>query len=245
MKRDPLNKAEQLAVADELMASSRHDGRNRLAAIRNAAFYLQRRVSKTELWTTDARVEQFFRLIEESVGQVDALFGARPSVETSEPRACALAAAVERAVNAARVDAGIRFDVSLDRAEIRAELDELSLAVRCLLENAAEAMAQVGVVRVKGELCPPHYKLEVSDAGAPSAMEQDEMLKPLCSTKPGHLGLGLNIARRIAARSQGVLEIAKTAEGTRVTLTFPIALTDAENETDPVDLLLSSAQADG
>ena len=41
--------------SEEKAAELRHYLRNRVAAIRNAAFYLQRRVSTTSLWEEDER----------------------------------------------------------------------------------------------------------------------------------------------------------------------------------------------
>src|SRR5687768_4933387 len=49
----------------------RHFVRNRLAAVRNAAFYLQRRTEPTSLWRDDPRVAKFFQLIVHELGQIE------------------------------------------------------------------------------------------------------------------------------------------------------------------------------
>jgi nitrogen-specific signal transduction histidine kinase len=215
------------------MSGWRHDGRNRLAAIRNAAFYLKRRVSKTELWTSDPRVDQFFKLIEETLAQTDELLGRRPGITPDVTDPCAsITDAVERAVAWARVSEGVRFDVTVAPTTVGAPHDELALAIRCLLENASEAMDGVGVVRVAGAPQTGGYVLEVIDAGASSPLSIEQMFEPLCSTKPGHLGLGLNIARRIALRIPAALEVEKSAAGTRVRLLFPAEVAPAGGE-DP------------
>jgi signal transduction histidine kinase len=41
---------------------------------------------------------------------------------------------------------------------------------------------------------------------------------PLTSTKPGHVGLGLNIARRIARRYGGDVYVVPTARGATLSL---------------------------
>ena len=55
----------------ERKAELRHFVRNRLAAVRNAAFYLQRRTETTALWHEDPRVAKFFALIVHELGQIE------------------------------------------------------------------------------------------------------------------------------------------------------------------------------
>ena len=57
--------------SEEKAAELRHYLRNRFAAIRNAAFYLQRRVAKTSLWEEDERVRRFFDLIASELSDAD------------------------------------------------------------------------------------------------------------------------------------------------------------------------------
>lgn len=55
----------QVPVADaDAVRALRHDLRNHLSTIRNAAFYLERRMRKTDAWDEDKRVPKFFELIE-------------------------------------------------------------------------------------------------------------------------------------------------------------------------------------
>ena len=73
-----LESARRLAVEEELRAVLRHDLRNRLASIRNAAFYLRLRVEKhTELLTTDPRCAAFFQLIQEELLRAEELIAER------------------------------------------------------------------------------------------------------------------------------------------------------------------------
>ena len=57
--------------SEEKAAELRHYLRNRFAAIRNAAFYLQKRVSTTSLWEEDERVSRFFDLIASELSDAD------------------------------------------------------------------------------------------------------------------------------------------------------------------------------
>src|SRR6476646_3505069 len=64
---DPLGGLERASVAEEVASLLRHDLRNHLASIRNAAFYLRRRTKDTEVWRSDPRMAQFFSLIDDTV----------------------------------------------------------------------------------------------------------------------------------------------------------------------------------
>jgi signal transduction histidine kinase len=207
-ERDPLLVPEQLATAEELSTHVRHELRNGLAAIRNAAFYNKRRVAKTALATEDPRVNQFFGIIEDSVAAMGTL------LQEGEPhtaplrgtsRDCPLDAAVRLAVRFLRLPQPPSVELVGDTwPVIQADEAELAVALRHLIENGAEAMPEGGVVRVRCSMQFSRVVLTITDQG-PSFSDWQASLKPFATTKPGRLGLGLNVARRIAARYGGEL----------------------------------------
>ena len=225
MKPDPLLYKERQAIADELTSSMRHDVRNRLSTIRNAAFYLKRRVSQTELWTSDACVQQFFSLIDESVAHAEQLltarFGAR-AADGAEAEATSGAGALAKAVASARVAPGVTFDVAADDADVYVDADELALGVRCLLESAAAGLAQPGVVSVRALRTAAGYAVEVSPwAGANPSAEGDGM-SPGQRWEEGGDGPGVHLAARVARCYGGSLETSSEPAGGRVSLTVPL-----------------------
>ena len=72
LTKDPLGAAEQIVMLEELASSVRHDLRNRLGNIRNAAFWLRRRFEGVPQ-SEDPRVATFFSLIDEEVFAADGL----------------------------------------------------------------------------------------------------------------------------------------------------------------------------
>jgi signal transduction histidine kinase len=245
---DPLAAVERACVAEEVASVARHDLRNRLASIRNASFYLMRKVKKTELWEADARVPQFFGLIEESVVGADDIVEQRLQLAALHPRAPAqvsLRACVERALACSRVAAGVRFELEVQDVHVEADADELALAVRCVLENAAEASPEGGVRVVSGastaapisrgsdagELQPASHELRVIDGGAgiPEAARQD-VTRAFFGDKPGHAGLGLTMAARIVRRYGGEITFGGVPGSAEVVLTLPLAGQTSRNE---------------
>jgi signal transduction histidine kinase len=108
------------------------------------------------------------------------------------------------------------------------QIDEpdLELAVACLLSNAYDALATTGgEVRVR---CEPeghqNVRIEIAHEGTPMGDKvRARIFEPFFSTKPGHLGVGLNVARRIAGRWGGTLEVATAApRGVVATLSLPV-----------------------
>lgn len=76
-------------------SADRHFVRNRLAAIRNAAFYLQRRVECTALWQDDPRVARFFALIVDELAQIEEhMSGASPPAKAPAPTSASVVAHV-------------------------------------------------------------------------------------------------------------------------------------------------------
>jgi signal transduction histidine kinase len=220
--RDPLAALESVAFSEEYVSTLRHDLRNKLASIRNAAFYLARRAQKTELWGDDPNVPRLFKIIDESAQGADDLlqgnFGPRSS-GFRRPRRIVSAEPAQLAVSNARVDPGLKVELQIAGAELHCDPAEVALALRCLIENAAEAMAQQGVVRVVGASFEGSYVFTVSDEGPGIDLtRRDDIFMPLTSTKPGHVGLGLNIARRIARRYGGDVYVVPTATGASLSL---------------------------
>src|SRR5262245_27630114 len=101
-------------VVWEAAAVLRHDVRNKLAAVRNAGFYLRRKITAeaAELCARDTRVPTFLDLIRSEVDAADAMLGDRmPSLaREAEPTDVDLAAVARDAAAAIAVPDGVAID---------------------------------------------------------------------------------------------------------------------------------------
>lgn len=226
---EALRFVEETAIEEEILAKARHDLRNRLAVIRGSAFYLRRRVETTPLWESDARVAQFFAQVEHEVDTATVILAENLALNrplTRRLEVVDLAECARHAAEKARLgEAGdVRVELDVAGAEARVEPVELCLAVRCLLENAAEAMRGGGVARVIGRLEEKDFSIEVHDEGdGLGAGGAEQAMEPFFTTKPQRRGLGLNIAQRICRRHGGRLEIRSLPRGACARISFPIA----------------------
>lgn len=107
------------------------------------------------------------------------------------------------------------------------EMHQILLA---LLENASQAM-QIGLapgqntplLRLSAVLADNNVVVSVSDnAAGVDAPNQEKIFEPFFTTRPGRLGLGLFLARRLAARFRGVLALQPASLGTTFILTVPL-----------------------
>ncbi len=104
----------------------------------------------------------------------------------------------------------------------------LRIAVYQILRNAYEAMPKGGTLKVSAEEDMERNQIKVvfSDSGPGfSAAALSQLFVPFMPLRPGHLGLGLSLARRILRRYGGDLE-AENGSPTGAVLTLWLAKAD-------------------
>lgn len=144
---------------------------------------------------------------------------------------CSLSAAVRKAVLVYRNGEGGRIPVEVTETEnvwVVADELELELLVLNLIRNAAQAQTHVETpyIRIRIERSASEVQLTVEDNGP--ALSDAEFLKlshAQTSMKPDGLGLGLEITRSIAARSDAMLVFERKPErGLLAIVRFPLKL---------------------
>jgi signal transduction histidine kinase len=213
---DPLADALAIAIADEMASLARHDLRNKLGIIRNATFYLKRRVEKSPLAVEDPRVVPFLKMIDEEVLGMDELIDARlvpptffaRSIVALDPAACVDDAIRLRRGNAH--DAPFTLDRTASDTAISVDADrtELTLALRCLIEHASRGCK----ARVSEEVDATRWLFTIEDDGGelPPIPEQEAF--------GSFASLRIAIARRVALRYNGHF----TRSAARFELSLPI-----------------------
>jgi signal transduction histidine kinase len=187
-----------------------------------------RQTQKAELWRADPKMEMLFQMIDSELASAEELLSARgltgPEEQGSRLRLCDVA---EQALAHVPIPPTLRVERTWqEQGMVEAEGERLMLLIRCLIENAVEAMPGGGTLAVRtvrGE--GGRLLLEVSDTGLGIPEEQRKrVFEPFMTTKPGHAGLGLCIVQRVALRYHAWVAL-KPGEpvGTRVTVSFPSA----------------------
>jgi signal transduction histidine kinase len=139
---------------------------------------------------------------------------------------------------------GIRFDVDAAHSlpSVAVEGGNLQAIFGHMLENAAEASAKGGTVKVAARLvelapndlpaflgCPatgPHVEVRISDSGSGLTDEAKRRMfvEPFYTTKFRHRGLGLTVVyRMIYAHRGGVQADGQPGKGTTIRVVLPLA----------------------
>jgi signal transduction histidine kinase len=209
----------RISVFEERLSVLRHDLRNRLSGIRNGAFYLRRRSEKSPLWEEDPRFPKFFDLIESEIEAAEKLLADQASTaelvcRRLEPQL--LEKGVRRGLAATEIPAGLALQTDFSQVDPTPVWDlEIALLTVCLASNAVEAMAGCDAphLRITTGSHDGRARLRVEDTGPGIAREaMAGAMQAFRSEKPGHAGVGLNVARRIVQRYGGEMEL-QASEG--------------------------------
>jgi signal transduction histidine kinase len=208
----------------------RHNLRNKLGSLRNATFFLKRKLDGQAVWRDDVRVPRFFDIMESELAAADQIMGSGMSEVLSEPQPepVDLGAVVRAALEMRPAPAGARVASEVEPGEHRLATsnDELVVALRCLLDNAIESVQASGggaVIVRSGRTDEGFVSLEVTDDGGGFADgDPAPWLAPFATTKPGRLGLGISVARRVASRAGGTLEVTAADRGARAAIAVPL-----------------------
>jgi signal transduction histidine kinase len=214
-----------LYFADEALSSVRHEVLNRMTALGALSFELRRGLEPTRV-EIRARLEDLNRqigLVCESVAR--RLAGPR----VDPPPRCQVRRVFEQV--AALCRAPVDFQVfPPPRSAVAIEPLQLAVALLCVLENAVQAcrVRRRPCVELRCEAqADNRLGIEVLDNGP--GIEPDVELRAFdrfFSTKPGHAGLGLCVARTLLMRWRGDIQLRNRDDGeagVQVTLLLPSA----------------------
>ena len=121
------------------------------------------------------------------------------------------------------------FEESVSDARILGEVQTLTLALQCLLENAIDYSTEGSEVTVAVSADSKAWTITMEDSAGGIAPEilphlQQPYHLPLDKHKGHGLGLGIPTANEIIQRHRGTLAFEPTEHGTRVTVSLPVAV---------------------
>jgi len=228
--QETLVRTEKLAAIGRLAASIGHELRNPLAAIRNAWFYLDRRVVQSPEALTDKRIQQFSQVITNEIDRCAKIIG--ELLDFSRERAIYRAPTPAHELVQGALEVVVKpspnivlsNEVSEDLPVPNLDLDQFRQVLVNLLQNAAEAVdPQTGRVEVRASEDGGELTLVVADNGKGMSEEvRARIFEPLYTTKLRGTGLGLAIVDGIIKRHGGRISVASApCEGTTFSITIP------------------------
>jgi signal transduction histidine kinase len=234
--QDQLVRTEKLAVIGQLAGGVAHDLRNPLGAIKNAIFYLNRKLATTEEARSNPRVAQFLQIIEDEVSHsnqiiTDLLTFTR--INTPSLSATNLTQVIDSALASLEANDRIRiikvFDPDL--AAVPVDGEQIQRVFANLALNAFEAMPEGGELKIITRQDEGFAEVIFQDTGEGIG---DEILKnifePLYTTKTKGTGLGLAVCQQVVAKHQGTIQ-ASSQKGIGSIFTVRLPLPGSENPT--------------
>lgn len=224
-----------VATAPDLLGLAHliHQINNPLQAVYGAAGLIDQELPKAG-GREDPFVDQVFRQLKGGVDQLVSLVSSlRAQLETLwiiDPQfdTVNLNSLIDDILQgeAERCEAGgirVRKFIAPNLPPIQASERLLKQAFVNLLRNAVEAMPEGGILSVKAGACERSVSFELADTGAGVPPDLD-VFQPFVTSKPGAMGLGLAVTRRIVETHDGTIEWrSQPGQGTVFCLSFPWA----------------------
>jgi len=227
--QEQLIRSEKLAAIGQLAGGVGHELRNPLGAIKNAVYYIKRKVAKSELGQKEPRVTQFLDIMDEEINSsnkiINDLLGfsrvGKPSVSPTQ-----IKRVIEDAFSHAPIPENVelvkRLDANLPEVEI--DTGQIQQVLANMITNAVQAMPEGGKLTVAARQRDKFLELEIADTGCGIPQEAiGKIFDPLFTTKAKGIGLGLAVCRSIIERHEGSIKVnSEGGRGTTFTIKLPL-----------------------
>ena len=227
--QEQLIRSEKLAAIGQLASGVGHELRNPLGAIKNAGFYIRRRVTNTDIPSTEPRVIEFLDIIDEEVNSAnkvitDLLGFSRVAKPTVAP--ANIAGIIEDALRYTPVPENIKLtkDINNGLPMVMVDGEQIKQVFLNITLNALQAMGEKGGrLDIRASDKGKFVEVEFIDSGGgiPDQIK-DKIFDPLFTTKAKGVGLGLSVCKTIMERHEGDIKVkSQVGQGTTFTISLP------------------------
>ena len=213
---------ERMAAIGRLTASKAHEIKNPLASLIGASELM---FSEIDVEKGGTEGEQLINIVQREGQRVktllDSLFRYTEEIRFSmnDWSIVEIITDVEKLFRIGNPD--IELSVDVDNVKIYVDYDRMKEVIWNILLNSAEAMQNIGQVRIFSELNTDSIKLYFDDNG-PGFDENsiNKIFDPFFSTKKRGTGLGLAQVYRVITKFGGTVRATNTEEGARIEITL-------------------------
>ncbi len=238
-----LRNAERMAAIGETAAMVGHDLRNPLQVIVGSLSFIKRRLGSLSDEADLPLVEQIGDLIDKVSRQTDYMNKIVSDLQDyAKPIVPAfgdvdLEALINDMMPAIEVPGNVTLSMAFDEGlpTIWADGGLLRRVFTNLVTNAIQAMPQGGDLKIEGHALGGEVNISIEDTGVGISKEaQTNLFKPLITTKPKGMGLGLPVCKRMIEIHKGRIEVeSEVGVGTTFTVKLPIGAGERKVEAAP------------
>jgi PAS domain S-box-containing protein len=226
--QEQLVRSEKLAAIGQLASGVGHELRNPLGAIKNAVFFIRRKVAKTDLPAKEPKVMEFLDIVD---GEVDAankvitdlLDFSRVVKPTVSP--ASVASIIEDALGYAPMPKNIELvrDIDKELPMVMVDAGQIRQVLVNIILNAQQAMADGGKLNIRARSKSGFVEVGFGDTGCGIPGEiRKKIFDPLFTTKAKGIGLGLAVCKNILERHGGDIQVeSEEGKGTTFTVCLP------------------------
>jgi signal transduction histidine kinase len=227
-----LRKAERLAAIGETAAMVGHDLRNPLQGIAGAVSVIKQKLGST----AGTQTTEMLGLIESGVDYADNIvkelmdYSTEMRLEVTETTTKAI---TEAALRQVKIPENIAIrDLTQDRPRLLADAAKIQRVFVNLVGNAIDAMPKGGELTIASAESNGILEVRFVDTGEGIRNQvMQNLWKPLKTTKPRGIGLGLAICKRIVEAHQGTIHVESApGKGSTFTIRLPIKKTETAIE---------------
>jgi len=216
----------ELAVLGQLAGGVSHELRNPLAAIKNAAYFLN-----MVLEDPDPEVKETLEILDKEVAASERTISSLLDyARTRRPtwRKVDIKEVLDEALSRARVPENIEVVSQSDGRLpiILVDPGQLLQVFGNIIRNAVQAMSEGGRLVVKSEVPSPEWiAVSFADTGVGIPEENlGKLFEPLFTTKAKGIGLGLAVTKTLVEGHGGTIEVeSQVGKGTTFRVRLPIA----------------------
>ena len=227
--QDQLVRKEKLAAIGQLAGGIAHDLRNPLGAIKNALYYLKRRMATSEAARANPRIGQFLEIMDDEVQHASQIISdlmsfarvRKPSLSPTN-----VVEVLDGSLSSLAMNDGVQVvrDLEPELPVVMADRDQLYRVFLNLAGNAQEAMSEGGRLTVGARHADGHLEISFADTGAGMGEELlAKIFEPLFTTKAKGTGLGLAVCQEVVQAHGGSIRV-QSAPGRGSTFTVVLPL---------------------
>jgi signal transduction histidine kinase len=227
--QERLIRMERLAILGQMASRVGHELRNPLAAIKNAAYFLN-----MVLEEPNPKVKEMLEILEEKVNTCERIISSLLDFGRTKPpdwRKADINDIVQEALARISVPENVEVVSQLDEALpiIQADPNQLGQAFGNIILNAIQSMPEGGQLVVKtsevSENLPQSEWVAISFADTGVGIPEEnlgKLFEPLFTTKTKGIGLGLAITRTLVEGHGGTIKVQSEVEkGSTFTVRLP------------------------